>query len=204
MTQSNNNAKLAEADKRLASHPDTSPESLDKLAQKDSTELLQRVAENAHTAPETLETLATHEEPDVRGAVSENINTPDEILHVLAADDNPDVRFRLADNPQTPAIVLEKLVNDDNPYIVDRAQKTLTKLKSISEQADDMLLQEQFPQAETLYRRLATGLEELLGAQHKELATALHKLAAALVRQNKLEEATSLEERANLISAVHE
>jgi hypothetical protein len=196
--------KFAAAKKRLASHPDTSPESLDKLAQKDSPELLERVAENAHTTTETLEKLATHEEPDVRGAVTENKNTPDEILHVLAADENPDVRFRLAENPQTPVVVLETLVNDDNPYVVDRAQNTLSKLKSVSEQADDMLLQEQFPQAESLYRKLVTGLEELLGGQHQEMAGALHKLAASLVGQGKSAEAKSIEERANLVSALHE
>jgi ATP-dependent exoDNAse (exonuclease V) beta subunit len=191
-------------DKRLASDPATAPGALLKLSEKDSPELLERVAENVQTPPRTLEKLAEHESSEVRSAVTENPNTPHDTMRSLASDENPDVRFRLAENPQTPANVLETLAKEDeNPYVVARAQETLNKMKSVAEQADEMLLNEQFGEAEQLYRKLTAGLEELLGPQHNEVGQAMHKLAAALGGQGKEEEAQATERHATLISAAH-
>lgn len=195
--------QFKEAKHRLASHPETSPELLNKLAQKDAPKVQERVAENAQTNSETLEQLSTHEGHDVRGAVSENANTSNEALQALAGDDHPDVRFRMAANAQMPVDVLETLAQDDNPYVVARAQETLQKMKSISQQADELLLAEKFAEAEQLYRKLIAGLKDLLGNEHQEVSQAMHKLAAVLASQGKTEEAESLEERASVLSAVH-
>jgi hypothetical protein len=195
--------QFKEAKHRLASHPGTSPDLLNKLAQKDSPELLERVAENAQTTYETLDQLSTNEGHDVRGAVSENQNTSDEALQALASDENPDVRFRMAANAQIPVAVLETLAEDENPYVVARAQETLGKVKSLAQQADEMFLKENFAEAEDLYRKLIAGLQEMLGCEHHEVSEAMHKLAAVLVSQGKSAEAESTEERASLISAVH-
>ena len=82
-------------------------------------------------------------------------------------------------------------------------QDTLKTEKSLSERADEMLLQERLDDAEKLYKRLVSSLEGSLGPQHCEVATAMHKLAAVLVGQGKEEEARATEERANLIMAAH-
>jgi hypothetical protein len=201
MKNKNRSLVLTAAKNQLASHPNTSPAALDILAAQESPELLERVAENPQTAPATLEKLAGHDEAGVRGAVSENKNVSPEMLHTLAEDQNPDVRYRLAENAQTPVDVLETLATDENPYVVDRAQETLAKVKSVAERADEMLLEENFAQAEELYRQLAHRLEELLGPQHHEIAKALHKLAAVLISQENLEEARNIEDRANSIDS---
>ena len=64
-----------------------------------------------------------------------------------------------------------------------------------------MLLHDRFNEAEHLYRLLVCGLEELLGPESQELAAALHKLAAALSGENKLDEAAAMYNRANVIRA---
>ena len=139
----------------------------------------------------------------MRGAVSENHNASSEVLQTLSTDENPDVRFRMAANAQMPVSMLETLSEDENPYVVARAQETLSKVKSVAQQADEMLLKENFAEAEELYRKLIAGLQELLGREHQEVSEAMHKLAAVLVSQGKGAEAESTEERASLISAAH-
>ncbi len=206
MTQDNMNPELGQfrkAKHRLASHPDTSPEVLDKLADGDSTELLERVAENEQTTPDTLEKLSTHATQEVRSAVTDNVNTPDSALRSLAADEHPDVRYRLAGNPQTPVDVLETLTDDDNPYVVARAQDTLSAVKSVATRADEAFMSGKFAAAEDLYRKLISGLEELLGKEHLEVAAALHKLAATLISQDNHSEAAIIEQRSELITKAH-
>lgn len=197
---------FAQAKNRLASNPDALPNVLDKLAQKkDSPSVLERVAENPQTGPDTLEKLSGHGAPEVRSAVAENPHTPDATVKSLATDENPDVRYRLAENPETPVEVLKTLAeDDDNPYVVARAQDTLKTVRSISERADDMLLKENFVEAEALYRKLVSGLMELLGDKHQEVAAAMHKLAAVLASQGKNEEAVTIEQQADLIAAANQ
>jgi|ERR1700722_5672244 hypothetical protein len=191
--------QFAQAKIRLASHPETSPEVLHQLAEKDSPELSERVAENAQTAPDTLKKLSNSESADVRSAVTENKNTPSEILQLLAADENPDVRYRIAENPETPPPILETLAEDDNPYVVARAQETLGLMRSLSQQADELLVEECFLEAEELYMKLVEGLQQMLGAQHPEVGQALHKLAAAQAAQGKNEKALVNETLANMV-----
>ncbi|MBY0356480.1 MAG: tetratricopeptide repeat protein [Candidatus Obscuribacterales bacterium] len=189
---------------RLASNPETSPETLRKLAEKKPEAVVERVAENPGTKPETLEALSVHESATVRTAVSENQNTPGDVLQSLAADDSPDVRYRLAENPHTPETILDSLSEDENPYIAARAQETIKIMKSTIDQADDALLQENYTDAETLYRELLLNLEKMLGKDHLEVAGILHKLAATLSAQGKNDEALQLETRVRSISSLNE
>ncbi len=194
--------QAAQAKSRLASDPNTSSEVLRKLAETDQPQVLERVAENPQTAPDTLEELSNHESAEVRSAVTENKNTRPDTLQKLAADENPDVRYRLAENAQTPPPLLDTLVEDDNPFVVARARETQDHLRSLAEQADKMLVDERFAEAEDLYGKLLAGLEKLLGAEHQEVASSLHKLAAAQAAQGKHEAAKESESRANLITSV--
>ena len=69
----------------------------------------------------------------------------------------------------------------------------------VVEEADRLLVAEDFSAAEDLYRKLVDGLSELLGSQHPEVALALHKLAAAQAAQEKFNEAKSNEDRSQLL-----
>jgi hypothetical protein len=75
--------------------------------------------------------------------------------------------------------------------------------KSALEQADEMLLQERFVDAEHMYKRVLTILKESLGPEHHEVASIMHKLAAALAGQGKNKEAAPLEKHANVIMSVN-
>lgn len=191
--------KFAQAKSRLASHPDTDPETLAKLADHRSADVVQRVAENAQTHADTLVKLSEHEDSAVRTAVTENRNTPGETLKTLSEDENPDVRYRVASNAKTPVDMLETLKDDDNPYVGARAQRTLKNVKSVAQRADELLLAEKFSEAEQLYLELLSGLESLIGANHPEVAEAKHKLAAALSGQGRTEDAMVQEEEAQKI-----
>jgi hypothetical protein len=191
-------AARAAAAKQLASHPEASPEALKKLA-KENPEVVERVAENKQTPEEVLVDLAEHPSPEVRSAVSENENAPPELVHKLAHDEHPDVRFRVAENANAPDAVLEHLTKDENPYVVARAQDTLSDKRCVSEQADQLLLEEKFAEAERLYKEVVDGLERLIGPNHCEVSKALHKLAAALTGQGKEACAIEAKERADRI-----
>jgi CheY-like chemotaxis protein len=186
---------------RLASHPETTPEVLEKLGERGSDQVSERVAENANTPPATLDKLASHDNPDVRVAVADNHGTSAETLEALAADPNPDVRFRVAENPDTPVELLETLAEDENPYVVARAEDTLTAVQSVAERAQDMMIKEHYADAEHMYKKLVVGLEEYLGASHPEVGKALHQLAAVMAAQHRTDEAAALEVRANAIKS---
>ena len=199
------NPKLTpgQAHSQLASNPETLPVVLVRLSEHEHPNMAERVAENPRTPPETLQKLSTHESADVRIAVTENANTPAETLQELASDENPDVRLRLAENPNTPVTVLETLTEDENPFVYAKAKDTLETCKSILERADEMFLHDRFNEAEQLYKKLVEGVGELLGSEHIEMAKALHKLAASLGAQNKIDEAAEVEECARIIKSAH-
>jgi CheY-like chemotaxis protein len=189
------------AKNRLASHPEARPEVLEKLAEHGSDDLAKRVAENPNTTPATLDKLASHESAEVRIAVADNHSTTKETLRALAADENPDVRYRVAENMETSMTLLEALSEDENPYVVARAQDTLDAVQSVAERANDMMIKEHYADAETLYKKLIVGLEEYLGLAHPEVGKALHKLAAVLAAQHRIDEAQAVETRADAIKS---
>jgi hypothetical protein len=193
------------AAKQLASHPNASAETLEKLSEQQPAAVLERVAEHAHTSQAVLVRLAQNPCAEVRSAVSENAHTPMATVQQLACDEHPDVRYRVAENANAPAVILDKLTRDENPFVVARARDTIKDGRSLLEQADELLMQEKFTEAEPLYCQLISGLEHLLGPNHVEVAQALHKLAASLIGQGKETAAAETEERANRIkSAIHE
>jgi hypothetical protein len=189
------------AKQRLASHPDATPEVLEKLGERANDEISERVAENANTPTTTLHKLASHDSSDVRIAVADNQATSVCSMAALAADGNPDVRYRVAENPDTPVAILEALAEDENPYVVARAEDTLNAVQSVAERANDMMIKEHYADAEHLYKKLIAGLEEFLGAAHPEVGKALHQLAAVLAAQHRIDEAKALEVRANAIKS---
>jgi hypothetical protein len=193
--------KPGQAERRQASHPNTSASELDKLANSQHPGVAERVAKNANTDASTLARLSNHESFEVRAAVTENTNMSNDTRQLLVSDENAEVRYRMAENANTAVEDLRSLAHDDNPFVLALAQNTLDNLKSVSQRADEMLIQEQFVEAEDFYRKLIQGLEGLLGAEHKEVGLALYKLAAALVGQSKLDEAVTIGIRANIIIA---
>jgi hypothetical protein len=82
------------------------------------------------------------------------------------------------------------------PAAVEKIAYAGPKAPSVLEKADTALLNEQFAEAEGLYRYLIVELERLLGHGHPEVAEALHKLAAAVAGQGRDEHAVHIEERA--------
>lgn len=192
------------AKNRLASNPGTAPETLEKLAKKPVAHVVERVAENPQTPPTTLEKLSTHESAEVRGAVSENENTPEQTISELAKDSDPDVRFRVVENPKTPTELLHSMLEDENPFVAARAKDTLEASRSLVHRADDLFLNDRFAEAEALYDELVTKLVELLGEDHREVALALHKLAATKKGQGKADEAESIANKATIILGANE
>ncbi len=129
MQMQNNLPAFTQAKLRLASNPETSPESLKRLASHKCEHLVSRVAEHPNTPLETLETLAQHKHPDVRAAIADNVNTPPSLLMNLARDSDIQVRYSLAENHNIPISVISFLLEDDNPYVAARAGKTLNRLR---------------------------------------------------------------------------
>lgn len=88
----------------VASHPNTPPETLARLAGDAHVDeaVRQSVAANPTTPPDALTALADDEDDEVRWRVALNANTPPETLTRLAADEDDDVREAAATNPNTP------------------------------------------------------------------------------------------------------
>jgi hypothetical protein len=83
----------------------TSQETLDRLANDESSYVRCEVAINPNTPPETLERLAGDKDSDVRCYVAWNPNTPTEILELMANDGDYWVRRGVAGNPNTPQYI---------------------------------------------------------------------------------------------------
>jgi hypothetical protein len=83
----------------------TSQETLDRLANDESSYVRCEVAINPNTPPETLERLADDKDSDVRCYVALNPNTSPEILELMANDKNYYVRWHVARNPNTPQYI---------------------------------------------------------------------------------------------------
>lgn len=112
----------------IAVSPETNPSILDALSYTNCKALVERIAENPNTSQDTLKRLAVHPALEVRCAVSENSNTPVDVIAALAQDECIDVRFTLAESPTTPEEILDQLTEDDNCYVASRARQTLIRL----------------------------------------------------------------------------
>ena len=93
----------------LARNPNTSQETLERLANDNDWEVRYYVARNPNTPPEILERLENDRDPHVRIGIAYNPNTPPEILERLANDENWVVRYRVAQNPNTPQYIKDYL-----------------------------------------------------------------------------------------------
>lgn len=193
---------FADAKKRLASNPDTHPDTLEKLADKGSHDIVQRVAENISTPEPVFEKLANHESPEIRSAVSHNPSASLKTKEPLATDSDPSVRFSVAENPNTPLEILSDLAEDENAYVSERAKQTLNKMaevKGLLNHADELFLKGAYDKSEALYKQLLQQQEPLIGPTHMEIAQIKHKLAAALAGQGKADEALKYEDESKLI-----
>jgi hypothetical protein len=96
----------------VAGHHNTSPETLEDLADYDNPVVRERVGRNHNTTVETLQDLSEDKKAEVRSAVAGNPNTPVAILKNLATDLNPAVRAEIARNPNTPVEILKEMCFD--------------------------------------------------------------------------------------------
>lgn len=125
----------------LAGNPHCPKEVLEHISEcVTSDRILERVASNPNTSVETLRRLALTGSAEVRSAVAENVNADAETIELLVNDENIDVRFQLAENHQLPEEILSQLSFDENPYVAYRAQLTRAHMnpqKSSSVQAGE-------------------------------------------------------------------
>jgi len=101
----------------VAGNPNTSIETLTRLAQDQHVWVRQGIAWNPNTPVETLTRLAQDQDVGVRYQAATNPNTLIETLTKLAQDQNALVRRKVATNPNTPPEVLVQLLTDQTPDI---------------------------------------------------------------------------------------
>lgn len=85
------------------------------------------VAENPDTSSDTLSKLAAHADVEVRIAVADQRNTPFVTVMLLAQDLHADLRYAMAENHNLHTDVLNMLSNDGNPFVAHRAKKTMAR-----------------------------------------------------------------------------
>ncbi|MGM0705296.1 MAG: hypothetical protein ACQETP_05190 [Bacteroidota bacterium] len=83
------------------------------------------LATHPDTPPATLERLASDADKTVRKAVAKHPATPLEALHTLASDATWQVRAAVAENPSTPTEVLDTLISDNDPFVHQAARRRL-------------------------------------------------------------------------------
>jgi hypothetical protein len=109
---------------------------LDKLTELDSVAHNSIIANHPNTSVETLDKLARFgvDNGGVRSRVASNPNTSIESLIILSKDWILDVREQVALNPNTPTEVLTKLANDRSIYVrmaVKRNRNTSPEVKDM-------------------------------------------------------------------------
>ena len=70
------------------------------------------MSKHPNTAPETLDKLADDNSADVRLEVARNPNTSPKTLDKLADDEHPDIRLEVIEHPNITGAILTKLVNN--------------------------------------------------------------------------------------------
>lgn len=92
---------------------------------------MREIGRSAVTPAYVLRRLAGSSNSELRMAVADHLNTPEEVLLLLAEDNDPDVRYAIAENHNISRSVLNKLCDDANPYVVQRAERTLSRLSIV-------------------------------------------------------------------------
>ena len=134
---------------RIASHRNTSAETLDKLLKiNTSYEIPLSIANHKNASAETLDVLSTYRKFEyidsytcsvIRHCVANNKNTSAETLDKLSKDEQFMVRDHVARNENTSAEILDRLSKDEAPsvrYAVlknkNTSAETLEKMQSVA------------------------------------------------------------------------
>lgn len=83
------------------------------------------LATHPDTPPAMLKRLASDADKAVRKAVAKHPEAPLEALHTLASDATWQVRAAVAENLSTPTEVLNRLISDNDPFVHQAARRRL-------------------------------------------------------------------------------
>lgn len=97
---------------RVAQHPRTTPDVLERLARDRSLFVCEMVARNPNCQAVALERLATHKNASERAFVGAHRQAPASVLALLGADPVEQVREAVAGNPATASGLLEALIHE--------------------------------------------------------------------------------------------
>ena len=101
---------------------------LDDLSKHSDMQVRMEVAHNPNTSTETLAKLAGDKERQVRWDVAENHNTSTKTLDKIVSETNDsDILEGVAGNPNTSTETLKKLSNHEHHYVSKAAKENLTK-----------------------------------------------------------------------------
>lgn len=132
----------------FASHPETRPEALRVLAQRDDLGILRSVAGNPNTPPDVLGRLA-HSWPSVCVRVASNPSTsPDTLTWLLiksleeSSSDWKECRFNVLSNPRTPiTYILEKMLDNfsERSRLAIRSNSAFKRVYEFAQKQDGLL-----------------------------------------------------------------
>ena len=101
---------------KVASHKNTSPETLKKMFKNESKGLIVRkIAINPNTPVEILEELSNSLDNTIRKCVASNVSINEKIMNILVEDKELLVKIELAKNKNTATSVLKILANKKQP-----------------------------------------------------------------------------------------
>lgn len=112
--------------KAVASNPNISFDTQNKLAIDEDVDIRCLVAENIKASPLILEKLAEDENRRVREAVAGNLNTPAAVLDKMSEDKDFNIRLKLVENPNSPNYNtgLDSFIVYPQEYIVLKAAES--------------------------------------------------------------------------------
>ena len=100
--------------KNVAGAENTSAETLDRLADDKSYGVREEVARSENTSPETLDKLSEDKVDSIKEFVAENSNTSEQTLDKLSKSDNEEIRISVATNSNASPETLESLASDNS------------------------------------------------------------------------------------------
>lgn len=131
-----------------ASHPETNPEALRVLAQRDDLDILKSVARNPNSPQDVLDSLA-HSYASVCTRVASNPSTsPDTLTWLLIrsleenSNDWKECRFNVLSNPHTPiAYILEKMLDNfsERSRLAIRSNGSFKQVYDFAQKQDELL-----------------------------------------------------------------
>ena len=118
---------------KVIKNQNTSKETLDRLANSNSHNILKKIIENPNTSQETFKKVSIHKESEIRLLVAMSPNTSPEILEKLSNDKVDYIVKAVASNKNTSQETLEILSNNEDNYIKEQVAKNCNTSKKILE-----------------------------------------------------------------------